>query len=57
MARGKVQLTSARAGAKFNSDVRVYDAQTGRLKRIETPEGRALVNYVGKENKLGGKGQ
>ena len=55
MSRGKVQLTSANAGAKFNSDVRVYDAQTRQLKRVETPEGKVVVNYVDRKNKVRGK--
>ena len=36
----KIQLTSADAGKKCNSLVRVYDAKTGRLKRIETQDGK-----------------
>jgi len=45
--RGKVQLISAKAGAKFHSDVRVLDAKTGKLKRIESPKGKVLVSYGG----------
>lgn len=34
-------------GAGPNSDVKVYDEKSGRLKRIESPSGKLLVRFKG----------